>query len=69
MSTSTPEARPSSGTSPDLEGVGVPTDMGVNPMHSGLGRIIHQPLPFRLAPRCGARTRSGMPCQSPRVKG
>ena len=70
MSTSTPEARPLSETSPEpQEGVGVPTEAGVNPMHSGLGLIIRQPLPFRLAPRCGARTRSGTPCQSPRVKG
>src|SRR5688572_27317574 len=68
MSTSTPEARPSSATSPDLEGVGGPAETGVNPMHSGLGLIIRQPLPFRLAPRCGAKTRSGTPCQSPRVK-
>ena len=67
MSTSTPEAKPLLDTS--AEGVGMPTETGVNPMHSELGRIIDQPLPFRLAPRCGAKTRSGTPCQSPRVKG
>src|SRR5918998_4565627 len=70
MSTSTLEVRPLSEMSPEpQEGVRVPTETGVNPMHSELGLIIHQPLPFRLAPRCGAKTRSGTPCQSPRVKG
>ena len=70
MSTSTPEPRPLSATSlgPREEGVGVTGETGINPIHSGLGLIIHQPVPFRLAPRCGARTRSGTPCQSPSVK-
>jgi diadenosine tetraphosphate (Ap4A) HIT family hydrolase len=49
-------------------GGGVPEETGIIPMHSGLDLIIRQPLPFRLAPRCGARTRSGTPCQSPRVR-
>ena len=28
-----------------------------------------QPWPMHRSPRCGARTRSGSPCQSPAVKG
>ena len=35
-----------------------------NPMHQS-----QEPLPLRLAPRCGAKTRSGNPCQSPTVAG
>jgi hypothetical protein len=27
------------------------------------------PLPMQLSPRCGAKTRRGMPCQSPSTKG
>ena len=30
-------------------------------MHS----MMRKPLPMHLGPRCGARTRSGTPCQSP----
>lgn len=29
----------------------------------------HEELPMNRAPRCGARTRSGTPCQSPAVRG
>ncbi|TXN38898.1 hypothetical protein FV232_26420 [Methylobacterium sp. WL30] len=29
----------------------------------------NQPLPLLSAPRCGARTRAGSPCQSPAVEG
>ena len=36
-----------------------------NPMH----QTTQEPLRLRLAPRCGARTRSGRPCSSPAVKG
>jgi hypothetical protein len=32
-------------------------------------RTTDEPLPLREAPRCGARTRQGKPCQSPIVKG
>ncbi|WP_082173649.1 HGGxSTG domain-containing protein [Methylobacterium platani] len=34
-------------------------------MHS----LARQPTPFRLAPRCCARTRQGLECQSPAVSG
>ncbi|MDN3624478.1 HGGxSTG domain-containing protein [Methylobacterium isbiliense] len=34
-------------------------------MHS----VEKQPKPFRSAPRCGAKTRSGSPCMSPAVSG
>jgi hypothetical protein len=36
-----------------------------NPMQ----RMTNEPLPLQEAPRCGARTRQGKPCQSPIVKG
>ncbi len=36
-----------------------------NPMH----RMTREPLPLRETPRCGAKTRSGKPCQSPAVRG
>ncbi len=36
-----------------------------NPMQ----RATKEPLAFRESPRCGARTRTGQPCQSPNVKG
>jgi hypothetical protein len=39
--------------------------MADNPKH----RRTREPSPLRQAPRCGARTRSGKPCQSPVVKG
>jgi hypothetical protein len=32
-------------------------------------RTTREPSPLRQAPRCGARTRSGKPCQSPVVNG
>src|SRR5215208_5444149 len=32
-------------------------------------RTTQEPLPLRASPRCGARTRTGQPCQSPKVKG
>ena len=32
-------------------------------------RTTNEPLPLRQVPRCGARTRSGKPCQSPAVSG
>jgi hypothetical protein len=32
-------------------------------------RTTNEPLPLRQVPRCGARTRSGKPCQSPVVSG
>jgi hypothetical protein len=32
-------------------------------------RTTREPLPLRQAPRCGARTRRGNPCQSPVVRG
>jgi hypothetical protein len=35
-------------------------ETSVNPMHS---------LPMHRSPRCGARTRSGSPCQAPAVSG
>jgi hypothetical protein len=39
--------------------------MRANPMQ----RATNEPLALREAPRCGARTRQGKPCQSPIVKG
>jgi hypothetical protein len=60
MSTSTKAAKPSLGLSP--QGVGVSTDRRDNPVH-------HEELPMNRAPRCGARTRAGKPCQSPAVRG
>jgi hypothetical protein len=36
-----------------------------NPMQ----RTTNEPLSLRAAPRCGARTRQGKPCESPIVKG
>ena len=35
-----------------------------NPTHPSA-----EPLPFRLARRCGAKTRTGQPCRSPAVRG
>ena len=40
----------------------------------GPEKVIKQPhakqiMPYHLSPRCGAKTRSGMPCKSPAVKG
>jgi hypothetical protein len=35
-----------------------------DPMHPSA-----EPIPLRQAPRCGARTRAGQPCQSPAVRG
>jgi hypothetical protein len=40
----------------------------------GYEKTIKQPhakqiMPYHLSPRCGAKTRSGMPCKSPAVKG
>lgn len=32
-------------------------------------RMTNEPLALREAPRCGARTRRGTPCQSPTVSG
>lgn len=37
----------------------------INPMHS----LARQPTPFRLAPRCCAKTRQGIECRSPAVSG
>src|SRR5215217_6047282 len=65
MSTSILEPRPSSGTSTTQEGAGVHTEMLINPMHPSIRRL----LPLIQAPRCGARTRAGTPCQSPAVNG
>ncbi|WP_315974481.1 HGGxSTG domain-containing protein [Microvirga sesbaniae] len=39
--------------------------MEANPMHPSIRRL----LPLLQAPRCGAKTRSGTPCQSPAVNG
>ncbi len=47
------------------EGVGSPSAIEINPMQ----RETQEPLSLRLVPRCCAKTRSGRPCQSPRVKG
>ena len=41
----------------DTRGVGIDRNRRINPMQSKL--------PMHLSPRCGARTRSGSPCQSP----
>jgi hypothetical protein len=46
-------------------GEGVPSLSMVNPMQP----MTREPLPLRSAPRCGARTRAGNSCKSPRVKG
>jgi glucans biosynthesis protein len=45
-----------------LPGEGTKTNRRNKPLH-------HQELPTNRAPRCGARTRSGKPCQSPAVRG
>jgi hypothetical protein len=35
-----------------------------------MNKLMHrEELPMNRAPRCGARTRSGKPCQSPAVRG
>jgi hypothetical protein len=65
MSTSTTEAKPSSEPSTIPEGVGSLSKTKINPMQ----RETQEPLSLRLVPRCCAKTRSGKPCQSPRVKG
>ncbi len=39
--------------------------MNGNPMQ----RVTNEPISLRDAPRCGARTRHGKPCQSPILKG
>ena len=41
--------------------------MDTNPMHPP--SLDRQPSPFRLIPRCCARTRAGTPCMSPAVRG
>jgi hypothetical protein len=41
------------------------TEKVVDPMHPSIRKV----LSLFAAPRCLARTRSGAPCQSPRVKG
>ncbi|WP_236728771.1 HGGxSTG domain-containing protein [Methylobacterium sp. WSM2598] len=46
-------------------GVGGLSKMDVKLMHS----LDRQPSPFRMAPRCCARTRRGTECQSPAVRG
>ena len=46
-------------------GRGEQSKMSNNPMQ----RATKEPLPLRKSPRCGARTRTGQPCQSPNVKG
>jgi hypothetical protein len=63
MSTFIMEAKPSSETSAIREGV--QPGSAINPMQ----RETREPLSLRLVPRCYAKTRSGKPCQSPRVKG
>jgi hypothetical protein len=65
MSTSIPEAKPSSEPSTIPEGVGSSSEIKINPMQ----RETREPLSLRLVPRCCAKTRSGKPCQSPQVKG
>ncbi|MET0531069.1 MAG: HGGxSTG domain-containing protein [Microvirga sp.] len=42
--------------------------MDSNPMHPRIRRG-NQPSPLLAAPRCGAQTRAGLPCQSPAVRG
>jgi hypothetical protein len=54
-----------SATSPPSPGVGEERKMVDKPMQ----RTTREPLPLRQARRCGARTRSGKPCQSPAVNG
>jgi hypothetical protein len=46
-------------------GGGSPLEIEVNPMQ----RETREPLSLRLVPRCCAKTRSGNPCQSPKVRG
>jgi hypothetical protein len=45
-----------------VQGVGFRGKARINPMRQ-------KPSPMNQAPRCGARTRSGMPCRSPAVRG
>ena len=59
------EGKPLSETSATTEGVGVHTKVLINPMHPSIRRL----LLLLQAPRCGAKTRAGAPCQSPAVSG
>ena len=47
------------------EEVGGNFQIAVNPIHPAYQKL----LPLLLAPRCGARTRAGSPCLSPKVNG
>jgi hypothetical protein len=59
------EGKPLSETSATTEGVGVHTKVLINLMHPSIRRL----LPLLHAPRCGAKTRAGTPCQSRAVNG
>ena len=49
----------------NVTGGGYQMKMNSKPMQ----RTTNEPLPLRQVPTCGARTRSGKPCQSPAVSG
>ena len=59
--TSGPAAKPLSATC--TRGVGVKVELEAKPTEPSQVLRLHQ------APRCGAKTRSGKPCQSPAMRG
>jgi hypothetical protein len=59
------EARPSLEPSTIPEGVGSASEADANSLQPSIRRL----LPLLHAPRCGARTRAGTPCQSLAVDG
>jgi hypothetical protein len=52
-----------------IPGGGYQMKMADNPMQRVTNGVTNEPSALQEAPRCGARTRQGKPCQSPIVKG